>query len=129
MLRATWMLSPPWPSDADPYRPALARANHAALALRLVADKRGRPIATLRRELSRRDLEYELALLLYAFACEQALDLVRDDTEPPEGRDLISRVIQARYAQLMEAKREAIKVEAQRRMAEEIARRKALATG
>jgi hypothetical protein len=93
----------PWPSDAAPAWLALFRAENTAAGLQLVADRRGTTIAELRRGLTRRELEEEIA--------RAVVDLGRDigraaffaKEAPPEGDDLVSRVARAYHGRLTAA--------------------------
>lgn len=99
LARAT----PPWPAEADPPRPALIRAENIASGLQLVADRRETTVAALRRGLTRRELEEEIARAVVAYGRDIGRACFQAKEEPPDGDDLISRVARAYHGRMAAA--------------------------
>lgn len=102
LARAT----PAWPAEADPDRPALIRAQIAASGLQLVADRRETTVAALRRGLTRRELEEEVARAIVAYGRDIGRACFQAKEGPPDGDDLLSRVARAYHGRLATAQAE-----------------------
>lgn len=92
----------------------------------LLANRQNRTLADLLRELhTSEQLAIEIARTLHTFAQDDASARVRDDADPPDGSDLLDRMIRAYYMPAMARKREKLLEEERRALEQMIAEEQA----